>query len=59
MTRVIYKFIPIFGELTDQAGYQAKSWDKLVNHSCQFMYGYIASLACFLTFYICNRSLVP
>ena len=38
LTRVIYKFIPTFGKLMDLARYQAKSSNKLVNHSCQFMY---------------------
>ena len=40
LTRVIYKFIPTFGKLTDLqyiARYQAKSRDKLVNHSCQLV----------------------
>ena len=54
LTRVIYKFIPMFGKLKDLASYQTKSRDKLVNQSCQLMY----SLACFLTFYVCD-SLFP
>ena len=29
LTRVIYKFIPTFGKLTDLTSYQAKSSDKL------------------------------
>ena len=33
----MYKKLPTFGKLTDLARYQAKSRDKLVNHSCQFM----------------------
>ena len=56
LTRVIYKFIPTFGKLTVTAWlviYKAKSMDKLVNHSCQFMY----SLACFT--YVANRFLLP
>ena len=37
LTKVVYKFILTFGKLMDPARYQAKSWDKLVNHSHQLI----------------------
>ena len=37
-TKVIYKFISTFGKVMDLARYQAKSRDKLINHSCPLSY---------------------
>ena len=55
LTRVIYKFIFTFGLIASLVCKFAKSRDKLVNHSCQLVYRYVASLASFLTFYLIQK----